>query len=404
MGDYVDWIKIIAQAQANKCGPIGLSRLLMEKIGRTVFVTDKRGRVLAWQVSPGNLIPPEEKVYIPYSVLKSSDKIKGIITLNGQKFSYYCWPISDKKIWGYLWVLMGEETLSPEELNSVECINSAMLVELVRNQEQDELKQHLRDEFIRNILFNNVDNIFAIGQNWGWDLSLDHVVIILEGVMRGYGRGLYEVRGWIEDILNTKYPGVVCGMLGDSFVILLPLKHQLSENSFGTARWKDIAHKAFAQLQKELVEFELWGGVGIVHWNTPSLYRSYQEAKVALQLGKYAGSKGNLTFFDELGAIRLFYNQREQDLREYFEEILGPIRQYDDQNEGNLLLTLWTYYVSGGKVADTIAKLHIHANTLRYRLHKVEELLGAKLDDQEVGFNVYAALKVGIMIDLKWRE
>lgn len=137
-----------------------------------------------------------------------------------------------------------------------------------------------------------------------------------------------------------------------------------------------------------------------MHWNTSSLYRSFQEAKVALQLGRYVDKRGNLVFFDELGAIRLFYNQREQDLKDFFEEVLGPVRLYDEQNEADLLYTLWVYSTCGGKVVDTTAKLHIHANTLRYRLRNIEELLGAKLEDPEVYFNVYAALKVGVMLGL----
>ncbi|EGW41933.1 hypothetical protein DOT_0143 [Desulfosporosinus sp. OT] len=44
--------------------------------------------------------------------------------------------------------------------------------------------------------------------------------------------------------------------------------------------------------------------------------------------------------------------------------------------------------------------MYIHANTLRYRLRKVEELIGYSLDAQEVKFNVYAALKVGIILGI----
>ncbi|WP_040410849.1 helix-turn-helix domain-containing protein [Desulfosporosinus sp. OT] len=99
-------------------------------------------------------------------------------------------------------------------------------------------------------------------------------------------------------------------------------------------------------------------------------------------------------------ATRLFYNQREQDLRDFFNETLGPVLNYDQHHDGNLLLTLWHYFISGGDISTAIKKMYIHANTLRYRLRKVEELIGYSLDAQEVKFNVYAALKVGIILGI----
>lgn len=74
--------------------------------------------------------------------------------------------------------------------------------------------------------------------------------------------------------------------------------------------------------------------------------------------------------------------------------------KYDQQHDGNLLLTLWSYFIAGGDIPAATEKMYIHANTFRYRLRKVEELIGANLDDQEVRFNVYAALKVGIMLGM----
>ena len=73
----------------------------------------------------------------------------------------------------------------------------------------------------------------------------------------------------------------------------------------------------------------LEAGVGQLYGDVKMLYRSYQQAKVALELGKIVPDKTRLAFFDELGAVRLFYNQSEQDLEEFFQEVIGGIEQYD---------------------------------------------------------------------------
>ena len=56
-----------------------------------------------------------------------------------------------------------------------------------------------------------------------------------------------------------------------------------------------------------------------------------------------------------------------------YENIVSPLVQYDEKNQCNLLETLSMTLTSDG--LERIAKrLHIHINTLRYRLKKVEEI------------------------------
>lgn len=404
MGNNLEWLKRIAEAQADNSGFIGLSRLLMERIGKSVLLTNNQGRVTSWQVAPKCSLMQEEKIYIPSVVLKAEDWAKGVLTLSGQKQNYYCWTIKHKGVLGYLWVLVGSEGLSPTEIEAIECIRLAILVEIVKRQDQKEIQQRLRDEIVHNIVFNNSDNVNELGQVWGWNLNQDYVVMVVEGKMKVYGLDIKELRSKAEELLNLKYSGVITGMIGHSFVVLFPLKNLGQDKNRLGMNWKGIPHEAFTHLQEELKDIEFWAGVGNVHLNSSTLYISYQEAKVALQLGRFSGKESRLAFFNELGALRLFYNQREQDLKDYFMEVLGPVKKYDEENEGNLLMTLWTYYFAGGNITAATIKLHIHVNTLRYRLHKVEELLGVKLDDQDVRFNIYAALKVGIMIGIYQKD
>lgn len=61
-------------------------------------------------------------------------------------------------------------------------------------------------------------------------------------------------------------------------------------------------------------------------------------------------------------------------------------------------MTLWHYLRDGRDIKNVSTKLFIHTNTLRYRLKKIEELLGASLEHEETRFNIYAALKVAAIL------
>lgn len=68
---------------------------------------------------------------------------------------------------------------------------------------------------------------------------------------------------------------------------------------------------------------------------------------------------------------------------DYIPPVLEEIKQYDDKNSTEFLLTLrtWLHYLQN--TSDTAAALHIHRNTLMYRLNKIEELFDLSLKDYE---------------------
>lgn len=62
---------------------------------------------------------------------------------------------------------------------------------------------------------------------------------------------------------------------------------------------------------------------------------------------------------------------------------LQKLRQYDEANGTQMLYTLQVYLFSGCRIPLASTVLNIHANTLRYRLHRIEEILPCNLFDVE---------------------
>jgi carbohydrate diacid regulator len=52
-----------------------------------------------------------------------------------------------------------------------------------------------------------------------------------------------------------------------------------------------------------------------------------------------------------------------------------PIIEYDAQNHTDLLKTLWTFTLCERDHKETALRLHLHRNSLRYRLSKITRLL-----------------------------
>jgi purine catabolism regulator len=67
-------------------------------------------------------------------------------------------------------------------------------------------------------------------------------------------------------------------------------------------------------------------------------------------------------------------------LRAYRESVVGPLESWDAEHGSHLLSTLAAFLANDGHWRQTAAELHIHHNTLHYRLEKVAALTDRPVD------------------------
>lgn len=393
----VDYYRKVALAQTQRSGLPGLTRLLMREIDRPVVIVDVNGRVLSWHCPANAAISLEERIILPSAIREFKEiPLRGVIAQKGQKLDVSYWPIgSDKKL-GYL-MIIGKPQEQLFNYSVVEITSLAAMVEISQQREIAQRERIYRDEFVRDILFNNfdgIDDIVRVGKIWGCDFTTSHIVMVMQPIREGTGMEieLSELLPEIERFFLKKASGCIIGEMAHFLIILLPWSNLESLD------WHSYVQDLFTTLTLEFSSWKFDAGVGKLYGNVNMLYRSYQQAKVAMELGKVVEHTTRLAFFDKLGAVRLFYNQSEQDLDEFFQEAIGVLDRHDRENNGSLLTTLWHYLRANRDTKKASKILFIHANTLRYRLKKIEELLKASLENEETRFNIFAALKVAAIL------
>ncbi len=101
--------------------------------------------------------------------------------------------------------------------------------------------------------------------------------------------------------------------------------------------------------------------------NTYVISDSYQKATKALKLGK----PGTITAYDEL-LLEFCLDEVSTDIRkEFTDKIFSSLYK-----EENVFLTLRSYLNNNMNLKQTASELHIHINTLHYRLNRIEQLTG----------------------------
>ncbi len=120
---------------------------------------------------------------------------------------------------------------------------------------------------------------------------------------------------------------------------------------------------------------------------------AYSQARRAAQVGLQTHVPGAVISFDSLGVLRLLSLIPDSgELRSYLAEVLGPLVPDASSEHSDLLETLRVLLEANLNVAEAARSQHFHYNTLRYRIGKLERLLGPFMTDSSVRLNVQLAL------------
>ncbi len=126
------------------------------------------------------------------------------------------------------------------------------------------------------------------------------------------------------------------------------------------------------------MEEELHYGVSGVHQRTEDFDCVIQEAFDALTVAIAAGRRQQL--YGDLGCYQLVFSMlRDKNAHSCFQAVKGILETYDRNNGSSCLTgTLRTYAQKGYDIRGTAEALGQHPNTIRYRLKKIGELIGAQ--------------------------
>lgn len=115
----------------------------------------------------------------------------------------------------------------------------------------------------------------------------------------------------------------------------------------------------------------------------PSDYRhEFFKCTNALSWHVRLGHAEPIIWAKSFGLAGLLFDVSNMDaIRAFCVETLRPLALADHKQSGNLLETLKAYLENECELRATASSLHIHYNTLRYRLDRIEEILQVRLSD-----------------------
>jgi GAF domain-containing protein len=112
---------------------------------------------------------------------------------------------------------------------------------------------------------------------------------------------------------------------------------------------------------------------------------AYREARDAATIGRALLPDGGAIGYSQVGAYRYLVQIRSgEEPQDRFRAAVDLLIGYDHKRRTSLLDTLDRYLSERRSVIDSARSLHVHPNTLRQRLGRIEQLTGLKLDQDDL--------------------
>lgn len=295
------------------------------------------------------------------------------------------------EILGYIWAQEVNRTITAADDEILRQAARAAVSRLVQRQGKRKAEEQRRKEFFWELLLGNHSNEAAIkrkAESLHMDLPTPYLICMIDADEGQLDKYLYPL------IMRDKLHWVTDGtqlilLMGNSL-------YTLREGKSLIEKTEQFLAESLDKLNDRGDGRSVVAGYGQPYNGYVDIRKSYREASQVIQVKRlFARETRQIFGYRELGIYRFLPQMRVWNEAEgYQNEQLRKLQRYDRENQTNLLETLETYLDAGCKVNHTAQQLHIHINTLGYRLRRIQEIMEIDLDDQNQRTVLYIDLKL----------
>jgi purine catabolism regulator len=291
---------------------------------------------------------------------------------------------------GYCLLLRGSSQVE-QEISAVEEVAvaqgaSAAALEWAKQNAVGIAEERMRATFLDELLAAEIADEQAWirrGSSLNYDLARPHVAVLVEA------SGVPE---WPAPLLRFMHQRQVMAphtRRDEGILFFWPV-----ENPKSGREVKGIAGEFVEQIQGRHPKARLVIGIGRPGVGPANWLQSQQQARESWRLGK-EWETAPVTYFGDLGLYQLLTGlSTNPEAARFYRKTLGKLISHDGNKNSELVQTLDAFFACHGNLSATAMRLHIHRNTLTYRLEQIANITQLDLDDPDARFSLQLALKL----------
>ncbi|SFQ22435.1 helix-turn-helix domain-containing protein [Actinomadura madurae] len=259
---------------------------------------------------------------------------------------------------------------------TVELATGLFRLQFLRLREHERTVEQLHGEMLDQLLTGRIADPDSFRQRlltMGFSADEGQVVVI------GSKRGDVGRDSQLADVLAGAFAGCTTGVRSGRLVALVepgPDVRARLESVLARVPYRDLV-----------------AGLGRPCQDLGDYAMSYDQARAACELGLRGTGRSPVLTAHDLGIVPLASVPLGH-LRTMVRDTLGPLLDADDQRGTDLVETLHAYLSNDRHLPATASALHVHYNTVRNRIARVEELLDVDVRDVEHRYRLETALRM----------
>lgn len=401
-GDLHEITKMIADVTK---GPLAITEDIFNDF---VVVADKTIKRPLEQIVEESIADSKQERTLNFETKRLTDWV------NGKEMTRWVIPIySSETFYGQVFIWDPDNSIPQRTLAMVENATSLIALNSSRKLSVYENENKHKIEFIEDLLSEHepdkqraIEKAAYFGFNPG---NIYCVVIVKTNELNldvkmtpNNSRILKQLEAKLITVvrrINRLYDGqILHAIKTDRLIFLLGFDFNTKPEAI-RQQVDQFAEKIYQLLKQEGLLQRITIGIGRPYTNYRELSASYREAGRSLQKLELSNQL-TIAHFEDLGIYRILSHELIQpDIIQFAQEVLGPLIQYDQERDSDLLGTLRSYLECGRNVKRVSEVMYTHYNTVIYRLQRIREIAGIDLEDSDTMLNMHIALKILEVLD-----
>lgn len=310
------------------------------------------------------------------------------------------------------WVVVVESNNPPhphdlaEHLVVVEQSATIVGTEMLRMRSVEQAEERARGDFVHALLhgrFTTARDLEARAAYYDFPIAATFGVVVAGRLPTSGGpdavNKMFQLAREATRLLPQPRSHTLATVVGD---VLAVIRQVQSSDRAGSP---EAANLSLAEYARAL-EHELGRRIGTrvpVAWGRPvrtaeRVFDSYRDARLALGLHSRLGMREACGFSDLRVYATLAELAESEHAKSFAHDVLAPLRAQHG-GTSDLERAVITYVESGGNLNAAARELHIHRNTMLYKLERASRILHLDLRQAEHQFTVWLAYKLDLLFE-----
>lgn len=371
-----------------------------ELLGNPIFVTDAGHKVLAYtksaEVDDPDWYSIVEKGYVSFNIAANAEikelykqAIKNkapVITPKADKnFDILRSPVTvDNKVLGYLTIPGYFQPFTEDKVQIAALLSNVLSLEMQKNKLVRNSKGIIYEYFIADLLNRKMPNREIMAERLkllAWNLQPKIYVL--------------TIRAKQYDMENVSYHDI------------MECLHRLDKDSKAVLYNDDIVwivttgrkffrpEAEFQSLLGLLQAKHLHMGISRCFHALEDIGDYYRQSVRAIELGSLLDKRKLLFSYEDYVLYDMLdICARRENIKLFCHPALFVLAEYDRKNNTDFMRCLETYLVNDKNLVESASILHVHRNTMSYRIEKIKAILNLNMDDKNTSLHLLLSFKI----------